>query len=338
MQALQYLLALRVPSLEHKDTPLPPLRPFTPLLLPLLSDPDQHVRSLALSTTIVVFSAPSVTPAAKGDLKKEMIKLDVNKKVQEAVLAAVLGGGPASSSTAASAATSPGPQADTVSVSDDGQQEPPRARRRPPSPETLAANLPASAFPSDPSAVHTPAVSAADIPPVYIATARDLHAEFQPMKAGFEGRETEHNWVMRDRSVTRLRGMVKADVKGRCGDEFLTELKGVVEGVLKTVSARRDWSDLLVDALTARVTDERHRPCAQPWPSQPCPSSPNSRSHSNQHSTLTTSTSSSCRTASSWPGRPRRSSPPLLNQPLRRCSATTQHTTTIAHLICLLSV
>lgn len=233
-QALHYLHALRLPPPEL-NVPLPPLRPFTPLVLPLLSDPDQQVRSLALSTVIDIFSAPVVTPAGKADLKKEMIRLDVGKKVQDTILEAVF---------------RPSAGANGTEMTNTADVTPGSSRPRAPSPPTLVANLPPSAFPADPSAVHTPAVSVSDVVPVYVATARDVHGEFEAMKSCFEGKETEHNWMSRDRSVARLRGMVKAEVRDSFSDEFLFGLKSVSEGVLKTVGESMTSLKTLTDRLT----------------------------------------------------------------------------------------
>lgn len=244
IQALHYLVAIRDPA---HTSPLAPLRPFTTLLLPLLGDSDPTVRSLALSSTITIFSADGVTQPARADLKKAMIKLDVNKKVQDTVLAAVLGGGSGSMERTGSAASLASGSEKAVagssvqeihlSTSTDSTSPPiTRSRPRPPSPASLVASLPSAAFPSDPSAVHAPTT---DIQPVYIADLRDLQTEFDRMREGFEGKETEHNWMVRDRSIARIRGMVKGNVQERLLEPFLAGIKGVQDGITKTVSSCR---------------------------------------------------------------------------------------------------
>lgn len=218
-----YLLALRQPTASH---PLPPLRPFTPFLLPLLADADPTVRALALSTTISIFSAPEVSAPARADLKKEMIKKDVSKKIQDTILAAVLGGGSASS---------------TTEEGGEGiaEETAPPARPRPLARSTTSAlsstsALPAAAFSSE------PLQGPADISPIYIASEKDLADEFEAMRAGFEGKETEFNWMVRDKSIGRIRGMLRGGVtSGAFAELFLAAFKGVLEGVLKTVSRFR---------------------------------------------------------------------------------------------------
>jgi CLIP-associating protein 1/2 len=234
-------VAIRDPA---HTSPLAPLRPFTTLLLPLLGDQDPTVRSLALSSTITIFSAAGVTQPACADLKKAMIKLDVNKKVQETILAAVLGGGSGSMERTGSAASvASGSEKAGSGVTANGSHPSAstnptslpiaRSRPRPPSPASLVASLPSAAFPSDPSAIHAPTT---DVQPVYIADLRDLQTEFDRMKEGFEGKETEHNWMVRDRSIARIRGMVKGNVQERLLEPFLAAIKGVQDGINKTAS------------------------------------------------------------------------------------------------------
>lgn len=174
-----------------------------------------------------------------------MIKLDVNKKVQETILAAVLGGGSGSMERAGSAASlasgneKAGAGSDingsSLSASADPTSPPiARSRPRPPSPASLVASLPSAAFPTDPSAIHAPTT---DVQPVYIADLRDLQTEFERMTEGFEGKETEHNWMVRDRSIARIRGMVKGNVQERLLQPFLAGIKSVQDGIAKTVSA-----------------------------------------------------------------------------------------------------
>lgn len=53
----------------------------------------------------------------------------------------------------------------------------------------------------------------------------------------FEGKENEHNWAGRERSIVRLRGMLKGEVHIRYTDAFLDNLKSLLDASLKTVGA-----------------------------------------------------------------------------------------------------
>lgn len=53
----------------------------------------------------------------------------------------------------------------------------------------------------------------------------------------FEGKESEHNWQLRERAINRVRGMLKGDVHIRFTDAFMEGLKGgFMTNSLKTVS------------------------------------------------------------------------------------------------------
>lgn len=238
-QAVHILATLRANNSTHNT--LPPLRPFTPLLLPLLADADPNVRSAALDSTIRIFTDPAVSDAARADLKKEMQRVGVAPKIQDQILAQVLGGVRQSldrslSSSGGGGATSPSSATTTASAVHSSHA--PVGDALGPSNDYNAASastsLPGGAAltPSAPTSTSAP-----DLAPVYIASERDLDAEFTAMRAGFEGRETEHNWTARDRSVARMRGMIAGGVTGR-GDlceAFVRNVRDVQEGIIKTV-------------------------------------------------------------------------------------------------------
>ncbi|BGP32392.1 suppressor of tub2 mutation [Rhodotorula toruloides] len=257
--ALHFLAAIRCPAPES-SLPLPPLRPFTPLLLPLLSDSDSTVRSLALHTCIAVFTHPSVSSAAKADLKKAMAKMDVSKRVEAQILAAVVGGStlamersPSQGSLTSSGARSESSAPATSDAAPPARMTRSRAAavaqsssstRQPPS---LLSSQPAAAFPADTSAVHTP--SSTELATVYVASERDLLAEFEAMKPGFEGKETEQNWTVRDRSIARIRGMLLGGVaKGELGSVFAQCVREAQDGIIKVSSSLR--TTLAISALT----------------------------------------------------------------------------------------
>lgn len=59
----------------------------------------------------------------------------------------------------------------------------------------------------------------------------------------FEGKETEHNWLDREKAVVRIRGMLMGEVYDRYPDTFFALLKGgMLEKTLKAVSKWRSRS------------------------------------------------------------------------------------------------
>ncbi|TXT04549.1 uncharacterized protein COLE_07368 [Cutaneotrichosporon oleaginosum] len=96
----------------------------------------------------------------------------------------------------------------------------------------------ASAETSDTTRAPTPASE--DVEVVYVAGARDLELEFKAMIPHFEGKETEHNWGPRERSLLRIRGMLRGKVFAKQPEAFLAGLKGgIVDGISRTLMSLR---------------------------------------------------------------------------------------------------
>lgn len=53
-----------------------------------------------------------------------------------------------------------------------------------------------------------------------------------------QGKETEHNWALRDQSIQRVRGMLKGEAHIRFPEPFFLGLKeGFIQWSLKTVAS-----------------------------------------------------------------------------------------------------
>ncbi|KAJ4472277.1 clasp N terminal-domain-containing protein [Lentinula aciculospora] len=222
-----------------------PLRPYLPLLVDCLEDTDAHVRDCARQSIIELFSGPSVTDAARADLKKEMTRKGVRKTIVDGVLSKLLSGNGVDS----------GLQSPSGSENGDapGGYIPPSLAlqgRKPSGPPALLprslsqsgiARPPSRAAALDSSTPPTPTTEApAEVKPVYIASIRDLENEFQGMEKAFEGKETEHNWSTREQSIQRVRGMLKGDVHQKYFDSFIACLKqGFIQWSLKTLASLR---------------------------------------------------------------------------------------------------
>jgi len=225
-----------------------------------LEDTDGAVRECARQSIVELFTGPGVTDAARADLKKEMARKGVRKGIVDGVLAKVLAGG----------ASTPGTMSEAGSENGDLAQKeyvPPSIalmNRRPgPAVGTSAgtgaagvSGLPRTTSqgsvrdiprPASRAAVVSPPPTestsgagsqVADVRPVYIASTHDLENEFTSMLKHFEGKETEHNWAMREQAIQRVRGMIKGEVHERYTDTFLSGLKnGFLNASLKTVTS-----------------------------------------------------------------------------------------------------
>lgn len=55
------------------------------------------------------------------------------------------------------------------------------------------------------------------------------------MKPHFEGRESEHNWLPREKAMIRIRGLLKGQAFSNYPDIFVSNIKSIMEGILKAV-------------------------------------------------------------------------------------------------------
>lgn len=80
---------------------------------------------------------------------------------------------------------------------------------------------------------------AVQLDPIYVESSKDLDEAFREMHPHFEGKESEQNWLKREKSVLRLRKMTKGNVLQDFPTAFLANIKGLLDGILKTVNSLR---------------------------------------------------------------------------------------------------
>ncbi|KAI8136876.1 clasp N terminal-domain-containing protein [Fennellomyces sp. T-0311] len=68
------------------------------------------------------------------------------------------------------------------------------------------------------------------------------------MQAAYRDRETEQNWEARDKSVTRLRGILRGDANEKYHDSLILGVRQMVDGIIKAVESLR--TSLALNALT----------------------------------------------------------------------------------------
>lgn len=228
---------------------------------------DAHVRDCARQSVVELFSGPAVTDAARADLKKEMTKKGVRKTIVDGVLSKVLSGGKGESSTPPSREGSENGDIAMVSTTSKKNYIPPSLAlktQKPSSTSSIPRSFSQSSVkepyrPASRAATSVPTTPAAteasgDVETVYvcipgreiniprthhtnqIASSRDMETEFNDMQQHFSGKETEHNWAPRDKSITRVRGMLKGNAHIRYADTFYACLKDFLQASLKTVS------------------------------------------------------------------------------------------------------
>ena len=91
---------------------------------------------------------------------------------------------------------------------------------------------------------------------------------------GAQGKETEHNWAPRERSVLRIRGMLRGHAHTQFPQPFVAGLKGgLMEGISKTVSgfnecdrsAAESADDESADDCGSTILRGTARACRVPW-------------------------------------------------------------------------
>jgi CLIP-associating protein 1/2 len=69
----------------------------------------------------------------------------------------------------------------------------------------------------------------------FIASKGDLEYEIHAMLPAFEGRESEQNWNLRDKHITRLRGLLRGNAYKEYPTTFMTGIGTLQNGMVKGV-------------------------------------------------------------------------------------------------------
>ena len=86
---------------------------------------------------------------------------------------------------------------------------------------------------------HPPPVEAVPMDPLYVHTQRELEDIFKEMAPHFEGKETEHNWMLRDKDVLKLRRLNKGNAPSEFHAAFVIGVKSLLDGILKVANSLR---------------------------------------------------------------------------------------------------
>ncbi|KAK8187805.1 clasp N terminal-domain-containing protein [Phyllosticta capitalensis] len=97
----------------------------------------------------------------------------------------------------------------------------------------------ASAVPEPEAEAHAPPPEVMTMDPMYVYTQREVDDMFRDMLPCFEGRETEHNWLARDRNVTKLRRLLKGNAPTEYLQTFVPGIKSLLDGIIKVATSLR---------------------------------------------------------------------------------------------------
>jgi len=84
-----------------------------------------------------------------------------------------------------------------------------------------------------------PSAETTQLDPLYVHTQRELDEMFREMSHHFEGKESEGNWMARDKSVLKLRRLVKGNAPTEFHNAFMAGIKSLLDGILKVANSLR---------------------------------------------------------------------------------------------------
>ncbi|GAB7356797.1 hypothetical protein MBLNU459_g7683t1 [Dothideomycetes sp. NU459] len=191
----------------HCDESLP-FKSFVPNIVLCLEDSDGTVRDAAKIALVDLFS--NAPDRAKADLKRQLNIHNVRKGIATQILDQV--GSAAASQHDAAASTRSVPAVDHVAQFAESLNS---EAARPPPPEEV---------PMD---------------PIYVTSQWELEDMFRTMLAHFEGKESEDNWVARDKSVMKIRRLTKGNAPTDYHTAYMTGIKQLQDGILKVANSLR---------------------------------------------------------------------------------------------------
>lgn len=84
-----------------------------------------------------------------------------------------------------------------------------------------------------------PAQETVPMDPLYVSDQRELEELFRDMLPSFEGRESEHNWMVRDKNVMKIRRLTKGNGPTEFRAAFVPGVKSCLDGILKVANSLR---------------------------------------------------------------------------------------------------
>ena len=186
---------------------------FVPCLVANLEDHDGGVRDVAKQAVIELFcNAPE---HAKNDLRKQLKGNNVRKSIVDQILTQI--------GVAPPPSAEPDLKTSTQSLASFDHLNP-------------ATGLADSAV-GEP--VAPPLQEDVAVEPLYVQSQRELDEHFRDLVPHFEGRESEHNWMHRDRGVLKLRRLTKGNSPAEYHHAFMANIKNLLDGILKVANSLR---------------------------------------------------------------------------------------------------
>ena len=171
-----------------------------------------------------MLTRPSNAPdRAKADLQRHLVSFNVRKTIATHITSQLSGSVPPDVET--SAPPSPIFVARAEALQPETLQ-----------PETLQ---PETGLAESMLSEHPPPADAAPLEPLYVHSSRELDDMFREMAPHFEGRESEQNWLARDKSTLKLRRLTKGNAPTDCHAAFVSGVKALLDGIVKVANTLR---------------------------------------------------------------------------------------------------
>jgi CLIP-associating protein 1/2 len=178
-----------------------------------LENADEHVRDAAKNSLVELFG--NASDRAKADLKKQLKAYSVRHGIEQYILAQI-----GSSSRPAAQTHDVDLQASTRSL-------------------PVVDHVAVFADSINSEAAKPPPQEAVQMDPIYVLSERELSDTMRDMLPHFEGKETEHNWMPRDKAVLKLRRFVKGNAPTEYHHAFMAGIKSLMDGILKVANTLR---------------------------------------------------------------------------------------------------
>ncbi|KAJ6109376.1 Protein stu1 [Penicillium sp. IBT 16267x] len=223
-------------------------RQYVPSLVACLESADSSVRDTAKVVVIDLFrNAPS---RAKSDLQKQLGARGVRKSIASAILSGIGLTSAESESSARPISRAERPISVMSSRShavDLHEDEPEPMKSRPASRNHIdrpiaSSSTDAPARPKTPAeqpSVQTSSQEDAGVEPHLVSSSRDIDELVRDMLPWFDGRESEDNWLRREKSVILFRRLTRGNAPHDFSQSFLQATKTLLDGFFKVVHSLR---------------------------------------------------------------------------------------------------
>jgi len=205
----------------HCDESMP-FKSYTSAVVARLEDADGTVRDAAKTVLVELFK--NGPDRAKTDLKRQLKAHSVRHAIASNILSQI---GAESSNAAASRPQTRDLEPETVDMA--------ASTRSLPSFDHAADFAESIASES----AQAPPQEVVPMDPMFVQSERELNEIFRDMQPCFEGKEDEENWGRRDKSVLKIRRLLKGNAPNEYHHAFMAGIKSVMDGIIKVANSLR---------------------------------------------------------------------------------------------------